>query len=422
MSSLEQFHVFKEVADTGNITMASKRLHISQPSVSVQIQNLEKEYGAELFNRTNRGVTLTEPGKILYRKVTEILRAIDQAKEDIHDYCSHQTALIHVGATLTIGEYLLPRIMGFAMHDENMPRVSAHIANTSVIANELTDGKLSVGLIEGPIAKEKDIALTQFWSDELVVVVPYSHPWAERLEVTFDELTSEPYITREKGSGTRHVAELSLAEGGFDADRLNIFMELSSTKAIKETVAAGLGFSILSALTVQEECRQKRLTMLRLQGCVLERPLNLIVNSSRVLLPEEQQFVDLVCNKALLSSILPPPFLPEQAHSVQGTPRADGRDVSIKDAHDDDSAIMLPYLPLEDAIPNWDDLSKQERIICAILQEDQSQNSAAFAEHFGMSQRDVLQLLNNLIDKGIIEAFGGSKNRRYRFTDAILGD
>ena len=114
--------------------------------------------------------------------------------------------------------------------------------------------------------------------------------------------------------------------------------------------------------------------------------------------------------------------MPEQAHSLQDAPRTDGRGVSIKDAHDSDNAIMLPNLPLEDAIPNWDALSKQERIICAILQEEQSQNSAAFAEYFGISQRDVLQLLNNLIDKGIIEAYGGSKNRRYRFTDAILGD
>ena len=93
MSSLEQFLVFKEVADAGNITLASKRLHISQPSVSVQIQNLEKEYGAELFNRTNRGVTLTQPGNILYEKVTQILRTIEQAKEEIHDFCLHQTTL-----------------------------------------------------------------------------------------------------------------------------------------------------------------------------------------------------------------------------------------------------------------------------------------------------------------------------------------
>lgn len=422
MSSLEQFLVFKEVADAGNITLASKRLHISQPSVSVQIQNLEKEYGAELFNRTNRGVTLTQPGNILYEKVTQILRTIEQAKEEIHDFCLHQTTLIHVGATLTIGEYLLPRMMSFAMHDASMPRVSAHIANTSVIANELLDGKLSIGLIEGPIKDNKDIALKQFWSDELVVVVPYDHPWAQRLEVTFEELVAEPYITREKGSGTRRVAEISLANGGFDAERLNIFMELSSTKAIKETVAEGLGFSILSALTVQEECRRKRLSMLRLQGCVLTRPLNLIVHSNRALQPEEQQFVDMVLNEKLLLSIFPAPFLPEQAHGSQDMPRIDSRDINLMDASDQDKVIMLPNLPLEDAIPDWDKLPKRERIICAILQEYQSQNSASLAKYFGMTQRDVLYLLHDLIDRGIIEAYGGSKNRRYRFTEAILGD
>ena len=167
MSSLEQFMVFKEVAETGNITLASKRLHISQPSVSVQIQNLEKEYNAELFNRTNRGVTLTQPGTILYSKVIEILRSIDQAKEEIADYCSNQSTLIHVGATLTIGEYLLPKMMGLALPGGVKPRFNAHIANTRIIAKEILDKELTIGLIEGPIHENEDITIVMGVNEEM---------------------------------------------------------------------------------------------------------------------------------------------------------------------------------------------------------------------------------------------------------------
>lgn len=413
MSSLEQFVVFKEVAEVGNITQASKRLHISQPSVSVQIKNLEHEFGAELFNRTYRGVTLTHPGTILYDKVVSILHAIDQAKEEISDYCAHQNALIHVGATLTIGEYLLPRIMSLTLDDHTQPRFNAHIANTSAIVNEVLDKELGIGLIEGPVDDSDELDITPFWHDELVLIVSTDHPWANRSEVTFDELTHENFIAREKGSGTRTVAELGLAKSGFDISKLNVIMELSSTQAIKETVLANLGVSILSALTVQEECRQGRLVMLRLKDCTLTRPLNLIVRSKSTPSPEEQWLIDRITDHALLSTILPRPSLPPQVDSSisEGAP-ADENENKSADAKPD----------LQSTIAGWSDLSDNERIICHLINDKKSQSSAELAKNLDMTQRDVLTLLHNLIDKNIIEGYGGSKNHRYRFTSAATNN
>ncbi len=312
MSSLEQFMVFKEVAEVRNITQASKRLHISQPSVSIQIQNLEHEYGAPLFYRTNRGVTLTDPGNILYEKVILILHTAQQAKETIRNYSANRTGYIHIGATLTIGEYLLPHMMSITQRDHSLLRYNVQVANTQVIVNEVLNNYLNISFVEGVAPEEDDLEVEQFWSDELVLIVSADHPWRDRGEITFDELISERFITRENGSGTREVLKRALQQGGFDVDELNIAIELDSTQAIKEAVLSGLGVTIISALTVQEECRQGRMRMLRLKDCQLERPLNIVTNRRVMLTPEEQWFLEEVRCEETLRALLPKPILPGQ--------------------------------------------------------------------------------------------------------------
>lgn len=307
MSSIEQFAVFKEVADTGSITQASKRLFISQPSVSVQIQNLEHEYGAQLFSRTNRGVTLTVFGKILYDQVVIVLRAVDQAKESIREYAEREGRIVHVGATYTIGEYLLPHMMSLTHSDNSSPKFNVNIANTKAIVQGVTDGKLGIGLIEGPVGESDSINIHQFWGDELVIIVPYHHPWAELGEIDYDTFLQEKFISREKGSGTRKVIENALKTAEFDPKKINTIMELNSTQAIKEAVMAGLGVSILSELTVQEECRLHRLATLRIKGCRLERPLNVITNTNSHLTSEEQWFLQQISNRDVIEKVVPKP-------------------------------------------------------------------------------------------------------------------
>ncbi len=309
MSSIEQFAVFKEVADTGSITQASKRLFISQPSVSVQIQNLEHEYGAQLFSRTNRGVTLTPFGKILYDQVVIALRAVEQAKASIREYAEREGKVVHIGATFTIGEYLLPHMMGLTHDDNSSPKFNVNIANTKAVVQGVLENNLGIGLIEGPATNDEDIEVEQFWSDELVLIVPYHHPWATRSEVDYEEFVEERFISREKGSGTRKVIEMALKNAGFDPKQVNTIMELNSTQAIKEAVMAGLGVSMLSVLTVQEECRLKRLATLRIKGCRFERPLNVITNVSANLTAEELWFLDQIKNREVIESIVPKPLI-----------------------------------------------------------------------------------------------------------------
>ncbi len=310
MSSLGQFIMFKEVADTGNVTQAAKRLHISQPSVSIQIQNLEQEYHVKLLERTNRGVILTECGEIFYHYITQVIQTMREAQEVLLEHSGAQHHNVHVGATLTIGEYVLPFLADELYHDFPQIKLSVKTANTASIAEDVLDKQLHLGLIEGPIEENDDLMVENFWHDELVIVVGIDHPWSKRLSVSFDELVNERFISREQGSGTRKVMENALEESGYDSSLLNITMELNSTRAIKQSVMSGLGVTIISALTVQNECKQKLLSMLRLEGCQLQRPLNILTHKRGFLTTDEQNFLTLIRDRNRLKKILPPPLLP----------------------------------------------------------------------------------------------------------------
>ena len=133
----QHFLVFKEVAETKNITLSAKKLHMSQPSISLQIQNLENQYGARFFDRTNKGVTLTKEGQIFYAHVRSVLDLLSNAKEQIGALAKDQRGLIYLGATLTIGEYILPNILAFLYKTHPDVDFKVKIANTESISQDV---------------------------------------------------------------------------------------------------------------------------------------------------------------------------------------------------------------------------------------------------------------------------------------------
>ena len=300
----QQFLVFKEVAETRNITLAAKRLHMSQPSISIQIQNLENQYGAKFFERTNKGVTLTQAGKIFYQHICQVIQLMKEAGEKIGDLTEDKRGLIHVGATFTIGEYVLPLILGHLNKVRSDIDFKVNIANTETIAQDVLEKRIQIGLVEGPVPQNRELVVENFWQDELVVVVPFHHPWNKRSSVTLAELTTERMITREMGSGTRKVMEIALQERGLDPDQLNITMELGSTQAIKQVVSAGLGITIISALTVLQECNQKVLKALKIQDCPVYRPLNILMHAQTFQSKDDRYFINFLHCQEKLAEVL----------------------------------------------------------------------------------------------------------------------
>jgi DNA-binding transcriptional LysR family regulator len=300
--------VFKDVAESKNITLSAKKLHMSQPSISLQIQNLENQYGARFFDRTNKGVTLTKEGEIFYAHVRSVLDILANAKEQINALAKGQRGLIYLGATLTIGEYILPNILAFLYKTHPDVDFKVKIANTESISQDVLEKKLHIGLIEGPVPRHKDLNVEKFWEDELVVVLPIFHTWASRKSITLAELPHERLVTRENGSGTRKVMEMALKERGLDPEHLNITMELGSTHAIKQVVSAGLGITIISALTVSREGDQKIFKTLKIQDAPIYRPLSILTNAQTNQTKDERLLINLLHDHRLLSNILSKDF------------------------------------------------------------------------------------------------------------------
>lgn len=300
----QQFMVFKEVAETKNITLAAKKLHMSQPSISLQIQNLENQYGARFFDRTNKGVSMTRAGEVFYEHVREVLDILNNAQQQVSALIEDQRGLIYLGATLTIGEYILPHILAYLYQNRPDIDFKVKIANTESISQDVLEKRIHIGLIEGPVPKHKELVVENFWEDELVVVVPNFHPWASRNSITLAELSQERLVTREVGSGTRKVMEMALKERGLDPSQLNITMELGSTQAIKQVVSAGLGITIISSLTVRRECDQRLFKALKIQDSPVYRPLNILSLAQTPQTKDERFLINLLHDRKLLSEVL----------------------------------------------------------------------------------------------------------------------
>ncbi|HEY8909994.1 MAG TPA: LysR family transcriptional regulator [Desulfosporosinus sp.] len=300
----QHFLVFKEVAETNNITLSAKNLHMSQPCISLQIQNLESEYGVRFFDRTNKGVTLTKEGEIFYARIRSILDILTSFREEISAQTKDQRRLIYLGATLTIGEYVLPRIMTYLYRTHPDVEFKVKIANSESITQDVSEKKLHIGLIEAAAPQHKDLTAENFWEDELVVVIPYFHPWASRNSITLTELSKERLVTREEGSGTRKVMEMALKERGFNPKQLKVTMELESIEAIKKIVLAGLGITIISSLTVTSERDRKIFKTLKIQDALFYRPFSILTNAQTTQTKDDHILINLLRDHKLLSEIL----------------------------------------------------------------------------------------------------------------------
>lgn len=282
----QQLLVFMTVAKKSSFSESARRLHMAQSTVTAQIKSLENELDAQLFFRTTKHVELTEAGRILYRYGKDILHTIDQAKKDIDSLKNVVAGSLEIAASLTIGEYVLPKILG--RMKQKFPRIqlSMHIMNTEHIIEHIRDRLVDVGLIEG-LVEAADLNLQPFQMDELVLITApgFDHPHLskEKKTATHDVLLDTPLILREKGSGTRQVLEQRLLQQGVDLSLLHPFLELGSTESVKGAVAENLGISVISASAIEKELALKTLCAYSFNGLNLKRYYYTVTLKDRVL-------------------------------------------------------------------------------------------------------------------------------------------
>jgi DNA-binding transcriptional LysR family regulator len=256
MTSLENFRlvVFRKVAGQLSFRKAAEELYLTQPAVSQQIKALEEELGVGLFDRSGSRVTLTPAGKALREYAEQSCRLLEEARQTVAGLSGTQGGALTLGASTTVAQYILPRLL--SEYCRAHPRVTPTLmsGNTEQIVTAVEEGKIALGFIEGP-PRSRDLALTPFLEDELVLLVPAAHEWAERPMIPPEDLARVPLLMRERGSGTRHIVELALERHRIRRGGLNVVMELDSTEAIKSAVEAGFGVGFVSRWAIAKDAR-----------------------------------------------------------------------------------------------------------------------------------------------------------------------
>nr|WP_320114252.1 LysR substrate-binding domain-containing protein [uncultured Desulfuromonas sp.] len=278
MISLRKLDVFVQVAQQGQITRVAESLGLTQSAVSMALSSLENLHGGPLFHRQGRRLLLNEQGRHLLPVAQRLVLDMDNFRRMLEDGHEQPTGHLCVGASTTIGNYVLPLLVADFTRSYPQATIQLQVGNTEQIERAVHDGQLDVGLIEGPC--HLATLDCRFWrDDELAVVVAPQHPWAESARVDRSMLLTGQWIMRESGSGTREVFEAAL---GSDGPSLASFVELGHTEAIKKAVQAGLGVSCLSRLAVQTELEQGWLV-------AVETPLDLRRQLSLLISPERYQ-------------------------------------------------------------------------------------------------------------------------------------
>lgn len=265
--NLNQLAIFHAVAQSGNLTRASEVLCISQPAVSKQLRTLEKSLGTALFHRLSKGVQLTESGSLLLEYSTRIFALETEAEQALSELRELQRGKLVIGASTTIGIYLLPQVMGAFQKLHPRIELQLEIGNTSQIQRELLANNLDLALTEG-VLEGTQWQSDAFLSDEIIAVVAPDHALAKRSTPTLSQLQNQPILLREIGSGTRKVVEAAFRE---KAIPLESAMSLGNTEAIKRAVMSGMGIAFVSRLAVAHELETGELIELRFMDWKIER-------------------------------------------------------------------------------------------------------------------------------------------------------
>ncbi len=267
--------VFCTVAETKSFSKASEIIHLTQPAVSLQIQALEEIYGTRLFDRSNNTVVLTRAGTLLYKYAREILSLYSSAEKEIGEITGLVKGNLSVGASTTIANCLLPSVIVDFRKKYPKIKVNLNVGNTKGVIEFLNSGTIDIGLVEGEVQRQK-IVVEKFLTDELVLIMSPDHPWAKRRDLSISEITQEPFIVREEGSGTRQMIEKNLEKQGISPLDLKVSLVLGSTEAIKSAVEDGMGVSIISAWAAKKEAKHGTLKTAVFKDIKLLRNFSLI--------------------------------------------------------------------------------------------------------------------------------------------------
>ncbi len=298
--NVEQFEIFRTIAQVKSFTKAAKILNFTQPAISSQIKGLEQHYKTSLFERCNSGVKLTEAGRKFYEYGDKILTLYEQMENDIAGLSGLDKENFTIGASYTAGNYYLPNsIMAFKeLHPKSY--VKLYIADSQQIIRELKDRNVDLGIIEGNAFYDRDLDFFKIGKSDLVFIAAASHYSKNNNSLSLSEVLVEPFISREDDSILRNYISKNLNKSNIQYDELNIVMEITNFEAIKHAVINNKGISILPYPVVERELRLGTLCQLPVKGWNLSWDINIVRRANESLPGLKQSFLDYLMNCNLI--------------------------------------------------------------------------------------------------------------------------
>lgn len=290
---LRRLEIFAKVAELGSFSRAAEALFLTQPTISEHVRALEDELGVQLLDRLGRGATPTRAGQLLLGYAWRMLTLSREAHQALERFQGRMSGELVVGGSTIPGEYVLPALIGQFKAKYPDISISLLIGSTRQVSDWLDEGRVEVGVV-GARPAARTLEARELMPDELVVVVPSTHPWATRRTISLADLQKEPMVVRERGSGSREAVEHALQEAGVSLASLRVVGEMGSTQAVKQAVRAGVGIALISKRAVEDECRAGLLACAKVKDLRVARAFYLVTHRDRTRSPLAQAFVEFI--------------------------------------------------------------------------------------------------------------------------------
>lgn len=280
--TLQQLRIIKALASEKNFTRAAEILFISQPSLSKQLKILETRLGILLINRNSNKVSLTDAGKLFLQYAERILALCEESCRALNDLQQGDRGSLTVGASQTIGTYLMPRVL--ALFAQSYPQISlkVQVDTTRIIAKDVVDQNIDIAVVGGDVPEnlKKNLEIESFVEDELSLIVPKSHPFATKYKkvINKEDLYHLNFITLNPNSTIKKFIDNILIQNQIETKQFNVIMQLNSLEAIKTAVSLGLGAAFVSSSAIEKEIELQTIEILKVDNLKITRTLSIITN------------------------------------------------------------------------------------------------------------------------------------------------
>lgn len=286
--TIRSLEIFVSVVKYGKMSEASKQLHISQPTISQAINELEKEYDVLLFNRLSKKLYLTDAGRQLLNYAQNIINLCNEMNKTMIDCSTHK--VITLGATMTVGKCILVNIIKDFEKLNPGIKVNVTIDNTETIEQLLLSSQIDIAIVEGTI-KSNELIINPIIPDSLVLVCHNSNPLAKSDYINIHELSNYPFILREKGSGTREIFENHLNKNNVD---INVKWNCHGSDSIVEAVLANQGITVISKRLISSYVENGELKIIPIKDVIMDRNFSMVYHKTKYLTNNLLEFINFI--------------------------------------------------------------------------------------------------------------------------------